>query len=100
MLLSGPTVINVEDWRRNTEYTGGYQESDEIIEKFWEIVEEFDQHQLSKLLHYCTGSTRVPILGFKYLESNRNMIARFTIQRSEYDKRNPYPKGHTCFNRL
>lgn len=52
------------------------------------------------MLHYVTGTTRVPILGFKYLESNRNQLVRFTIQRQQYDKSNPYPKSYTCFNRL
>ena len=42
MLLSGPPEINVEDWRRNTEYTG-YSPDDEIIQQFWEIIEGYDQ---------------------------------------------------------
>lgn len=42
----------------------------------------------------------MPILGFKYLESNRNQIVQFMIERTENDKGNPYPKSYTCFNRL
>ena len=52
------------------------------------------------MLHYCTGSTRVPILGFRYLESNRNTVNKFTIQKVEKEKGNPYPRTYTCFNRL
>jgi hypothetical protein len=52
------------------------------------------------MLHYTTGSRRVPVLGFFYLESNRNQICRFTINKVGYDRINPYPKSHTCFNRL
>lgn len=59
-----------------------------------------DQKKLTNLLHYCTGSTRVPILGFKYLESNRNNVAKFTIQKINYNPKDPYPKSYTCFNRL
>ena len=58
------------------------------------------RQKLANLLHYCTGSTRVPILGFKYLESNRNTINKFTIERTAFNKGNPYPKSYTCFNRL
>jgi hypothetical protein len=58
------------------------------------------ENQLKNLLHFSTGTTRVPILGFQFLEGNRNSIARFTIQKVEYDESNPYPKGHTCFNRI
>lgn len=78
----------------------GYKPNDQIITWFWSIVQKFDQKKLSNLLHYCTGSNRVPILGFKYLESNRNTINRFTIERVGVNKDNPYPKSYTCFNRL
>lgn len=27
-------------------------------------------------------------------------MAKFLIEAGPYDKQNPYPKGHTCFNRL
>lgn len=63
-------------------------------------MQKYNQKQLANLLHYCTGSTRVPILGFKYLESNRNTVNKFTIEKGKYEKHNPYPKSYTCFNRL
>ena len=80
MLMGGPIEIDVEDWIVNTVYTG-YTENDSTIKDFWMIVRQYDQRKLANLLHYCTGSTRVPILGFKFLESNRNMVAKFTIQK-------------------
>jgi E3 ubiquitin-protein ligase NEDD4 len=63
-------------------------------------VEKQTQEKLRNLLHYVTGTTRVPILGFKYLESNRNQIVQFMIEKTQNDKANPYPKSYTCFNRL
>ena len=71
-----------------------------MIKWFWQYVKGLDSQHLENLLHYCTGTTRVPILGFKYLESNRNQIAKFTIKKVDFDQNNPYPKSHTCFNRL
>lgn len=34
------------------------------------------------------------------LESNRGNYSKFMIESTPYVKTNPYPKGHTCFNRL
>lgn len=78
MLLNGPQFIDVADWKANTEYKG-YKHSDQQVVWFWQAVKQYDQEMLANLLHYCTGSNRVPILGFKYLESNRNTITKFTI---------------------
>ena len=85
MLLNGPQVIDINDWKQNTLYKG-YKHTDQQIVWFWNVVSKFDQKKLANLLHYCTGSTRVPILGFKYLESNRNTINKFTIQRVSFAK--------------
>jgi hypothetical protein len=99
MLLNGPQVINVPDWKSSTQYIN-YQLYDQQIQWFWAYVERLDQDKLGNLLHFVTGSRRVPILGFSFLESNRNKINKFTIQRAVIEEHNPYPKAHTCFNRL
>jgi hypothetical protein len=83
----------------STRYTG-YQKNDHQVQWFWKYVEKLDNHKLGNLLHYTTGSRRVPILGFHFLESNRNTVCPFGINKVDYDKINPYPKSHTCFNRL
>ena len=80
MMVNGPQFIDVKDWKQNTNYKG-YKPNDQNIIWFWKVVEKFDQKQLANLLHYCTGSTRVPILGFRYLESNRNTINKFTLEK-------------------
>lgn len=66
ILLNGLPFIDVDDWRENTEYLGIYNKDHEKIGWFWKIVCGFSQSQLSKLLQYCTGSTRVSIEGFRY----------------------------------
>lgn len=66
MIITGPNVIDIEDWKNNTVYDG-YEEDDEVIQWFWEIVRSYDQDGFKNLLHYCTGSARVPILGFSKL---------------------------------
>jgi E3 ubiquitin-protein ligase NEDD4 len=66
MVLCGRQEIDIEDWRKNTTYKG-FTLKDPMIVWFWEIVTEFDQNLRSNLLHFCTGSTKVPIHGFKNL---------------------------------
>lgn len=66
MLLNGPQNIDVEDWRRSTIYMS-YQSSDQQITWFWRYVEGLNQEKLGNLLHFVTGSRRVPILGFSFL---------------------------------
>ena len=99
MILCGREKIDVEDWKKNTFYKG-YMPNDPIIEWFWEIVTEFDQKLRENLLHFSTGSTKVPIQGFKYLECKRGKIKHFNIKQVELYKDNPFPKGITCFNKL
>lgn len=100
MLLYGVPYIDVHDWKDNTDYKGQYTAKHKVIMWFWQLVETFDQEQLANLLHFCTGSSRTPIQGFKKMESNRGNVGKFLIESSVFDKANPYPKGHTCFNRL
>lgn len=78
----------------------GCQITDHAIVWFWEFVSQLSQEKLSCLLHFVTGNGRVPILGFKYLESNRGEYQRFHIKSVPYNPTDPYPKSHTCFNRL
>ena len=71
MLLNGPQEINVQEWKSSTLYKN-CKPGDKQVEWFWKYVETLDAHKLGNLLHYVTGSRRVPILGFFFLESNRN----------------------------
>ena len=37
---------------------------------------------------------------YRKLESNRGNFWKFLIVPTNYEKTNPFPKGHTCCNRL
>ena len=53
------------------------------------------------MLQFSTGSTRVPVGGFKSLQSNRGKLAPFSIYKVEYEKgKKNYIKARTCFNRI
>jgi E3 ubiquitin-protein ligase HUWE1 len=93
LLLCGSPEIDVEEWKANTEYEGGFAEENEIIQCFWQMVEGMGQVQRSKLLQFVTGTTCVPLDGFEGLHP------RFTIccVRSPQEF---LPVAHTCLNRL
>ena len=100
LLINGTPFIDVEDWRLNTRYKN-YNEYDDVIIDFWEIISGFTQEELSNFLLFCTGSSRVPVGGFKALESNRGQISKFEIVKIDFQKGfNNFLRVHTCFNRL
>ena len=66
MIINGPPNIDTQDWEANTIYKG-YTPTSQVVRWYWECVHSMDQDQLTNLLHYTTGTTRVPVLGFKYL---------------------------------
>lgn len=102
--ICGNPHIDVADWKRHTEYKG-FNNLSFTISRFWQLMEGYSQVELARILQFCTGTSRLPIGGFKSLESHRGEKAKFTIQRVEYDasQKGPManlPKAHTCFNRL
>jgi len=101
LLLNGRPFIDIEDWKQFCEYREPYNIEHHIIIWFWEILSELSQKELSNLLMFSTGSSRVPLGGFASLESNRGSNAKYTIESIPYEpnKKN-YIKAHTCFNRL
>ena len=100
LLINGTPFIDIEDWRMNTIYKN-YNDYDNVIIDFWDIISNLSQEELSNFLLFCTGSSRVPIGGFKSLESNRGQISKFEIVKSTYyEGKKNFLRAHTCFNRL
>ncbi|KAI9677149.1 MAG: E3 ubiquitin- protein ligase upl1 [Trizodia sp. TS-e1964] len=97
LLISGLPDIDVEDWRNNTEYQNYSAASSQII-WFWRAVRSFDKEERAKLLQFVTGTSKVPLNGFKELEG-MNGFSRFNIHR-DYGHKDRLPSSHTCFNQL
>eukprot|EP00644_Phytophthora_capsici_P002252 jgi/Phyca11/114730/e_gw1.27.204.1 len=104
LLLSGLPQIDVNDWRQHTDVRF-YEHSThefELVGWFWEILESFSQDQRGRLLQYVTGSSGVPVEGFKGLTGMDGEIQLFTIQLGK-DVSTVYtvlPHASTCLNRL
>lgn len=96
-LISGTCIVSVEDWISNTKY-GGYDDSicshRNLKNWFWEYVSELSQSDLSLLLQFSTGCSRLPTGGFK------SFHPLFTIQIIPYEEKSSLPKSSTCFNLL
>jgi hypothetical protein len=96
LLISGLPEIDVDDWKSNTEYHN-YSASSPQIQWFWRAVRSYDKEERAKLLQFVTGTSKVPLNGFKELEG-MNGFSRFNIHR-DYGNKDRLPSSHTCFNR-
>ncbi|KAL9582612.1 MAG: hypothetical protein Q9212_003191 [Teloschistes hypoglaucus] len=99
LLIGGIADIDVADWKKHTDYRG-YEETSPVIQNFWKVSPRqggWDAEQKSRLLQFATGTSRIPVNGFKDLQGSDGP-RRFTIENSGSTEH--LPKSHTCFNRL
>lgn len=91
-----------------------------VVRWFWEVVgDEFSQEQKARLLQFVTGTSGVPVEGFKVgdpcsltappphhhqpdpppqgLQGSDGNVRHFCLQ--SVSPSNPYPRAHACFNR-
>ena len=103
-ILSGQTEINLKDWKLNTIYKGDITEKNEVIQMFWEVLQELNNEQLLLFFKFCTGSTRVPVDGFSALPGPKNKIIKFSIElksdKGENKKDYKLITAQTCFNNI
>ena len=102
LLICGQPFIDVNDWNKHSIYKGDFNKNHKCVKWFWEEIYKLSQEDLRKFLQFSTGTSQVPINGFKKLESNRGEIAKFCLNSVVYNKnkKNNYIRAHTCFNRL
>ena len=90
----------MDDWSRHTQYRGGYSEDDQVVKWFWEVsilsrssharshssvanekvVRSWDMERKSRLLQFTTGTSRIPVNGFKDLQGSDGP-RRFTLEK-------------------
>ncbi|EAS07044.2 HECT domain ubiquitin transferase (macronuclear) [Tetrahymena thermophila SB210] len=89
--LAGSKKIDIEDMKKNTKYSGNYDQDSHQIKWLWEVLEQFDEEMKQSFIFFLTGAFKVPFGGFE-----QNPI-------EVYDKlgnTNSLPIAHTCFNKL
>ena len=97
LMISGLPEIDIEDLRKNTLYTN-YTKDSLVIKNFWKVLKEFDQNLIAGFLQFVTGTSKVPLEGFRTLKGMGGEIQKFQIHRA-YEK-NKLPTSHTCMNQL
>jgi E3 ubiquitin-protein ligase HUWE1 len=78
LLISGLPDIDIEDWKAHSTYVAvnfvadssytNYDASSPQIQWFWRAVRSFNKEERAKLLQFATGTSKVPLNGFKELE--------------------------------
>ncbi|KAL8504988.1 hypothetical protein ACS0TY_016256 [Phlomoides rotata] len=104
LLSGGDYDIDVDDLRKNTQYTGGYSEGSRTVKLFWEVLAGFQPRDRCMLLKFVTSCSRAPLLGFKHLHP------AFTIHKVSCDVPlwasfggqdvDRLPSASTCYNTL
>ncbi|GLT57481.1 hypothetical protein SLA2020_304490 [Shorea laevis] len=97
LLISGLPEIDLDDLKANTEYTG-YSVASPIVQWFWEVVKAFSKEDMARFLQFVTGTSKVPLEGFKALQGISGP-QRFQIHKA-YGAPERLPSAHTCFNQL
>ncbi|XP_076930173.1 E3 ubiquitin-protein ligase UPL1-like, partial [Bidens hawaiensis] len=97
LLISGLPEIDLDDLKANTEYTG-YTVGSSVVMWFWEVVKAFNKEDMARLLQFVTGTSKVPLEGFKALQGLSGP-QRFQIHKA-YGAPERLPSAHTCFNQL
>ncbi|KAK2955555.1 hypothetical protein BLNAU_9411 [Blattamonas nauphoetae] len=98
MLMCGMPNIDTVDLKAHVTYRD-YTATSQPIIWFWEIVDEMTQEQLAHLVQFITGSSGVPIGGFKNLMTGKGAQRLIEIARVYQDDAR-LPSAHTCFNQL
>uniref|UniRef100_A0A672T972 HECT-type E3 ubiquitin transferase n=1 Tax=Sinocyclocheilus grahami TaxID=75366 RepID=A0A672T972_SINGR len=97
LIVCGLGKIDINDWKSNTRLKHCTADSN-IVKWFWRAVESYDEERRARLLQFVTGSSRVPLQGFKALQGAAGPRL-FTIHQIDASTNN-LPKAHTCFNRI
>ena len=80
LMLCGLPTIDIDDWEKNTIYTGGLTADHIVVKWFWEVVRnDLDKEMRARLLQFVTGTSGVPSRGFSVLQGNDGNIKKFAI---------------------
>ncbi|CAH0488408.1 unnamed protein product [Peronospora farinosa] len=93
-LLCGSDKIDVSDWKRHTHLA---LESRREVAWFWDVVENMSDMYQKQLLHFATGFSRVPLVGFQGLTSYDGQLCQFTLADAGGVD---YFRSHACYNML
>jgi E3 ubiquitin-protein ligase HUWE1 len=95
LLICGVPEIDVADFERYCECNPPYSHDHRVVRLFFETIRTWDNEQLAKLILFITGSSQIPMNGFRML---RDMGQNIVISPGGDSCR--LPAAHTCANTL
>ncbi|CAI5702485.1 unnamed protein product [Peronospora effusa] len=100
-LVRGERLIDFESLKKNVAYSRGASPTCGVVQRFWEVVESFDEETRAKLLTFWSGSPLPPIFGFdsKYRSMSAD-TASWYIDVDTQAQPNFCPTANTCDRRL
>ena len=72
-MIGGLGKIDLDDWKLHTRLKHCTPDSN-IVKWFWQAVEGYDNEMRARLLQFVTGSSRVPLQGFKALQGRGKIV--------------------------
>lgn len=90
LVVCGSPTFDLDDWKTHTHYSG-YSSNDEIILRFWRVVEGMTDLERGNLVRFVWGRSRLPSVGQQWT-TNFHISKRGNIE--------SLPQAHTCFNSL
>ncbi|KRX01353.1 HECT-domain-containing protein [Pseudocohnilembus persalinus] len=100
--VCGKKDVDLQLLKRHTNYSGDLNENSQLVNYFWEGLEEFTNEQRLRFVKFCWGQERLPN---NDIEFERNQI-RFMLKPSMNKNQNQkiqdqlLPKADTCFFNL
>merc|ERR1711997_171513 len=91
LICGSPDLGQFQELEASCSYANGYSTDSPTIQFFWQVVHNMSEIWKRKLLLFCTGCDRAPILGLKALN--------FVISLSAADV-DHLPTANTCVNQL
>ena len=71
-MIGGLGKIDLADWKLHTRLKHWSTDSN-IVKWFWKAVDSYDNEMRARVLQFVTGSSRVPLQGFKALQGKHWM---------------------------
>jgi len=72
LLISGLPTVDIQDLKEHVMYKN-YSKQSKVIQWLWEVLEEFNNTEKAEFIQFVTGSSKVPVEGFKGLRGTNGI---------------------------
>lgn len=102
LLSGGQFEVDLEDLRRHTRYSGGYEDGSRTIRMFWKVISTLSSDELQRFLRFVTSCPRPPLLGFKHLNPpfTIHKVVEDSSSILSFSDLDRLPTASTCNNML